>query len=150
MELEELIRNEMMKRLAQAPEPVRRLGKIIRRSVRTGQLHELRRFFYRHGIRVRPEQTARFRDHLILERIDLKDLEPAARARLRTHTLASDDASQMTDDYRLAIQAGDQLYCRSCRWFVTAPQDGSESGSKSCVELGTKGADVACYGYTAR
>lgn len=85
--------------------------------------------------------------------IDLKDLEPDARARLRARTLASDDASQMTDDYRAGLERRSDLRCRDCQWFVQAPNDGDLTNvdqSKSCVELGTKGADVACFGFQLR
>ncbi len=84
--------------------------------------------------------------------IDLKDLEPEARARLRAHTLASEDASCMTDDYRAGLERGRDLRCRDCRWFVKAPTDcdlNDPNAMKSCVELGTKGADAACFGFRA-
>lgn len=84
--------------------------------------------------------------------IDLKDLEPDARARLRARTLAGDDASRMTDDYRAGLERGADLRCRDCRWFVQAPNDGDSADvdqTKSCVALGTKGADAACFGFQA-
>lgn len=148
VQLERLLHDAILIRLAQAPVHVRRLGKILRRSVQTGRLDGFRRYLYRHRFDVAPEKIAWLRDYLIVRRIDLKDLEPAARARLRKRTLVDDDVSMMTDDYRAA--GGSPLFCRGCRWFVTAPNDETEQGAKSCVELGTKGADTACYGYVAR
>lgn len=141
------------KTLAEAPEHIRRLGKILRRSVESGSLLSLKRFLDRHLDEV-PRPLEAFRDYLIINRIDLKDLEPEARHRLRKRTLATQDRTLATTDYRqAAVQArkrGEQVYCRDCRWFVTAPRDGNERAELSCVQLGTKGADVACVGFTAK
>lgn len=56
----------------------------------------------------------------------------------------------MTDDYRLSRARGEDLRCRECVHFITAPNDcdpHDANASKSCVELGTKGADQACVGF---
>ena len=136
--------------LGMAAPHLQALGKILRRSVEHETLAAFKRFLLKHqlwngGI---ARNLALFRDFLILSRIDLKDLEPAARARLRTYTLRAQDADKMTPDYRAGYLARADMRCRDCKYFVTAPHDQEPNGDKSCVELGTKGADRACYGYT--
>lgn len=140
---------ESYKRLeAAAPAHIRQLGKILRRSVAKDTLVKLRRFLKKHGIHIMKRDLEHFRDHLIINRVDLKDLEPAARARLRARTLAKEDSRNMSVDYRRAAASGRLPNCRDCRWFVTAPNDGGEGSDKACVEFGTKGADTACLGFT--
>lgn len=132
----------------QTPVHLRRLGKILRRSVEKNTLVKLRRFLRDHNIRVARKDLESFRDHLIIHRIDLKDLEPAARARIFARAHAREDPRRMSPDYSQAIEGGSIPNCRDCRWFVTAPNDGEDNSDKSCVEMGTKGADVACFGFT--
>jgi hypothetical protein len=134
---------------AQTPEHLKRLGKILRRSIETGSLVKLRRFLKEHDVEVPRRDIECFRDHLIIHRIDLKDLEPAARARLFARAHAKEDPRNMSPSYRASVAQGIIPSCRDCRWFVTAPNDGEgDHSGKSCVELGTKGADIACYGFT--
>jgi hypothetical protein len=137
--------------LAGLPSHLRSLAKLVRRSVATGRLNALDRWCKRRGLVVRRSRLRAFRDYLITRLLELKDLEPAARARLRRDALATEDERQMTDDYRRGVQAGDDLRCRDCRYFVTAPSDGDRtdaSADKPRVALGTKGADLACFGFT--
>lgn len=129
------------------PEHIKELGGVVRRSV-DHDVAELESFLSKHGIPVDRERLEEFRDLLIVRRVDLKDLEPAARARLRARTLQHDDHRQMTADYVAAVNAGELPRCRDCRWFVTAPQDGSPTGDQACTALGTKGSDQACFGFT--
>lgn len=129
------------------PDYLKELGDVLRRSV-DHDLVELTAFLSKHEIQVAVELLPEFRDVLIVKRIDLKDLEPAARARLRTRLLQTDDPSHMTPDYVAATQAGEVPRCRSCRWFVTAPGDATAGADKPCTSFGTKGADQACFGFT--
>jgi hypothetical protein len=147
-DLESRIKQWRESMLASAPAHIRALGLILRRSVRTGSLAGLRRFVRKHGIDVPQSMLRSFRDYLITQRIDLKDLEPAAREALREQTLASEDEAIQTEDYRQGVRDGDDLRCRDCRWFVIAPNDDSPASGQTCVELGTKGADQACFGFT--
>jgi hypothetical protein len=151
-DFEGVIKSMNEQRLAEAPEHVRQLGLVIRRSVRTKSVMGLRRFLVRHKVLADDDQILMkhlrsFRDYLITQRVDLKDLEPAARSRLRQATLRQQDEDQMTSDYKLTTARGESLFCRNCRWFVAAPNDGDGDATKSCVELGTKGADAACFGF---
>jgi hypothetical protein len=132
----------------EAPEHIKTLGNIIRKSVATGSTVKLKRFLSEHEIDVAPRHLEAFRDHLIIHRIDLKDLEPEARARIFLRAHACENPSNMTEDFRKEIQVNNHPKCRNCRWFVTAPKDGDDNSEKSCVEMGTKGADRACYGFT--
>jgi len=131
----------------ETPEHLKELGQVLRRSV-DHDVDELAAFLSKHEIQVAAEHLAEFRDVLIVKRIDMKDLEPAARARLRARLLQADDPRHMTADYAAAIQAGEVPRCRSCRWFVTAPGDTTAGGDKPCTSFGTKGADQACFGFT--
>lgn len=150
---EEIARAEAVWALARdqqwknSPEHIQQLGEVLRRSV-DQDVSGLAQFLKTHEIEVAPEHLEEFRDVLIVKRIDLKDLEPAARERLRAQTLSSDDPSQMTLDYIEAAKAGGVPQCRNCRWFVTAPGDGTPTGDQPCVNFGTKGADQACFGFT--
>jgi len=134
----------------QTPEHIKTLGKILRRSVEDGSLVELQAFLEENEVVIPPAELKAFRDHLIIHRVDLKDLEPAARERLFLRAHLREDSRNMTQDYREAGYRGKQLRCRDCRWFISAPMDGDNNGEKSCVELGTKGADLACYGFTKK
>lgn len=132
------------------PPRIRKLSAIVRRSVATGRLGALRRWCKQNGLRVSRHQLRAFRDFLATRLLNLADLEPAARARLRTAALRGQDLVQMTDDYRQDSARGEDLRCRDCRYFVTAPGDSDPrdpNHAKSCVELGTKGADQACVGF---
>ena len=128
----------------------RTLAAIVRRPVDPQGLRKLERWCRKHDIHIEHRWLPRFRDYLITQLIELKDLEPEARARLREHWLANQDARLMTEDYADGFLSGSDMRCRDCRWFVRAPKDG-EAGDgdqdKSCVSLGTKGADIACYGF---
>lgn len=134
----------------ESPEHIARLGEILRRSVETGDLAEFLAFLQEHEATdgIGPDNVEELRDLLITQRIDLKDLEPDARARLRYKMLAGEDSRCMTEDYYSAAKSGDIPRCRDCKWFVTAPNDGEKDGDKSCVQMGTKGADLACLGFT--
>ena len=136
--------------LQEAPEHIQELGPILRRSVESDDLSEFCAFLQEQGMAagIPLEQLGAFRDLLIVQRIDLKDLEPDARVRLRHRTLAQEDSHLMTEDYHSAVKGGQIPHCRDCRWFVTAPKDGEDNGDKSCVQMGTKGADQACIGFT--
>jgi hypothetical protein len=147
-ELEQQLKDASAKIQAQAPAHIRRLGKILRRSVKKDTLVKLRRFLKEQNIRIARRDLEAFRDHLIIHRIDLKDLEPAARARIFDRAHAKEDPRRMSPDYMTAANRGRIPNCRDCRWFVTAPKDDGDNAEKSCVEMGTKGADTACYGFT--
>ena len=126
-----------------SPPHLVRLGKLLRRSVEKDTTVKLRRFLTEQNIHVKRKDLPIFRDLLIVGRVDLKDLEPEARKRLRARTLLGEDPEMMTADYKDAMSSDDLPTCRDCEWFVKAP-DGEE---KSCVEFGTKGADMACFGF---
>jgi len=147
-ELEEILERSKEAVLKSAPEHLRRLGPILRQSAETDSLASLRRFLRDHDIQIPRRHLPAFRDYLIIHRIDLKDIEPAARERLRARTLANDDPRRMSPDYERVIRDGTVPCCRDCRWFVTAPEDGDPDSDKPCTQMGTKGADVACYGFT--
>lgn len=147
-EIERQIQEAVERVNSQTPEHLKLLGKILRRSIETGNMAKLRRFLKEQDIEVPRKELESFRDHLIIHRIDLKDLEPAARARLFARAHAKEDPRNMSPSYRAAVAQGVIPSCRDCRWFVTAPNDGENNADKSCVELGTKGADIACYGFT--
>lgn len=132
----------------QAPEHVIELGKIIRKNIAGGSMVKFKRFLKEHNIDIPTRNLEAFRDHLIIQRIDLKDLEPAARERIFLRAHACEDPSNMTKDFLQAWKTRGIPKCRECKWFVTAPMDGDDNAEKSCVEMGTKGADHACYGFT--
>jgi hypothetical protein len=150
-EIESEIEKAQKQLLEQTPEHIIELGDILRRSIETDELDEFRSYLQKHEIDIAggKHKLEAFRDLLVIQRIDLKDLEPAARARLRSRTLNSEDPSMMTKDYQDAASTGVMPVCKDCRWFVTPPKDGGEGSDKSCVQLGTKGADMACYGFTS-
>lgn len=136
--------------LEQAPEHILELGEILRQSIETNELDQFRSFLKKHNVDIAGGQREleTFRDLLIVRRIDTKDLEPEARARLRSRTLGSEDQRMISADYKAVANTGVIPHCRDCRWFVTPPEDGEKDADKSCVALGTKGADQACYGFT--
>ena len=143
--------------LADAPEHIRRLGVVLRACVESDEISGLGTYLKEQGIEVDEKRLEEFRDVLIVGRIDLMDLAPAARERLRARTLLKQPPAAMTDEYRSAITAGKQLHCRECRYFVTPPNDGPlgesfviKDGHKACVEFGTKGADEACFGFLSK
>lgn len=149
-EFDEKISKQAETRLRVTKEQDEQLAKLVRRSTETGSLVKLHRFLEDQEIDMPKRNLMGFRDYLIINRLDMKDLEPAARARLRDKLLAIKDSCEMSDDYRQATCSGSVPRCRDCRWFVTAPDDGEENSDKSCVQMGTKGADVACVGFTYR
>lgn len=136
--------------LLEAPEQVRRVANVVRISVATGSTRAFGKFLRKYGIDVQESRLEQFRDYLITRRHDLKDLEPAARNRLRRFILKDEDPTRMTSDYKMMQAAREQPFCRDCRYFVEAPHDGEPDGEKACVEFGTKGADLACYGFTTK
>ena len=129
------------------PEQQEELWKVIRRSTETGSLVKLKRFLRDNHVDIASRDLMNFRDYLILKTIELKDLEPNARGRLRDRFLATENPNEMTADYRRATQTGSVPRCRDCKWFMTAPSD-SDDEELPCVALGTKGADLACLGFT--
>ena len=130
--------------LRAAPKEIRRVAEIIR----GGSMRKFRKFLRRQNITLEHEEASAFRDYLTINRVDLKPLEPAARARLRVLTLKDQDVAEATDDFRDGVLSGADLRCRDCMWFVTAPNDDDgENHDKSCVALGTRGADKACVGF---
>jgi hypothetical protein len=137
---------QLQKQLKTAPEIVQAAAEVIREN----NLESFKDFLHRNLIPVPDEHAAAFRDFIITQRIDLKDLEPAARARLRQTTLEtnSDDLKDATSDYLCGKSGGIDLRCRHCEWFVKAPNDGDgDNHDKTCVALGTKGTDEACPGF---
>jgi hypothetical protein len=152
-ELEQQLAEWRRRALDALPAHARALGPLLRRSVRTGRTNALARWCKRQNIRVRRRDLLALRDYLITRHLALRDLEPDARARLRDKALEREDLSLATPDYLGGIRAGDDLRCRDCHWFVEAPKDDDPvdmNDGKSCVELGTKGADRACAGFTRR
>jgi len=148
---EEAVKKWQEKALEKAPERVKTLGPILRKSVRTGSISALVRFCKKHEIDVKRRDMESFRDWLITQRFDMKDLEPAARERLRFKTLRGQPKEEMSQSYAAGIRKGEKLKCRDCIWFVKAPLDGDKNdpdSNKACVEFGTKGSDDACYGFT--
>lgn len=147
LEIEALMQAARDRVLLEAPEHIRELGPIIRRSIEN-DMGELEVFLQKHEIEYESQRLEELRDALIVQRIDLKDLEPAARERLRSRTLATEDPNVTTKDYAAAVASGSVPRCCDCRWFVTAPRDGTPDGDKPCVNFGTKGVDIACRGFT--
>jgi hypothetical protein len=136
--------------LAQQPAHLRELAAIVRRAVIPRNLRKLERWCNKHDLPIERSVMPLFRDFLILRLLELKDLEPAARARLRQHWLAQQDPADATNDYLASVRAGEALRCGDCRFFVRPPDDENDAdpdSTKSCVGLGTKGADVACFGF---
>lgn len=134
--------------LEKIPEALRGLGDVVRITLIDEKMEPLAAFLRELGIDVPADQLPAFRDALILRRPDLQDLATNARFRLRMRVLLDENPNEKTPDYRLAEALGAVLYCRDCRYFVKAPADGSPNGDKPCVAMGTKGADVSCYGFT--
>lgn len=149
VDLEKLIEEARRQQWEQTPEHIKELGRLLRESTVSGELDKLAAFLVEQKVGVSRDQLESFRDYLIITRIDLKDLEPAARERLRAQTLARENPQVMSPDYMAATAQGEIPKCRNCRWFVKPPMDGSEHGDKPCVNFGTKGSDVACYGFTS-
>jgi len=147
MDVEQVAAKAREALLSTAPEHVRRLGGILRGCIESGKHDKLKTFLEEEGLDVDVTLMGEFRDVLIVGRIDLMDLVPAARERLRTRTLANQPQDSMTDEYRAAEAAGKKLHCRDCRYFVVPPRDGTDEADKACVEFGTKGIDKACFGF---
>ena len=145
-QIEEKLKELQASLLAQAPEHVRKLGKILRRR----SLFSLRKFLVEHGYagRVPAKDMMFFMDYLILQRIDLKDMHEDARKRLRAKTLEGQSPDVKTADYVKYVDGMEGVvHCRNCQWFMQAPPDESES----CVQMGkAKGADDPCYGFTKK
>lgn len=133
--------------LARMPGHLRKLGEILRASVGNGDLSTLAAFLDEHGVEIPKGKLDAFRDVLIVGRIDLSDIAPAARKRLRSLTLATQNMEGMTSDYREALVAKQDLHCRDCKYFVTPPYDDGPNADKACVAFGTRGADEACVGF---
>src|SRR5689334_3240189 len=96
----------------ETPEHIKQLGDVLRRSV-DRDVDELAAFLKSHDIEVDRDKLETFRDTLIVQRVDLKDIEPAARERLRARLLAGDDPRMMTADFREAAASGELPRCRS-------------------------------------
>jgi len=131
--------------LKRSPKAIRKAGQVLR----SGDMREFRKLLRREGIVMVFDDVQSFADYLVTQRLDLKDLEPEARARLRDRTLSKcSNLKEATQDYRDGILSGADLRCKECQWFVTSPMDGDgEDHDKSCVELGAKGVDTACVGF---
>lgn len=151
-DVEEKLKQIHAQMLAASPKQIRKLGKILRsRSVL-----RLRWFLARHGHagEIDPKDLPLFMDYLITQRIDLKDMEPDARRRLREHSLKKQPVNERTKDYIECIEHGctrlphgeTRWSCKLCAWFIVAPP----GDDKSCVEMGTKGIDEPCYGFTIK
>src|SRR5258708_6653863 len=84
--------------LMRLPAHVRALGPILRHAVKTHRLGALERWCRKYGFEIERRRLPIFRDVLITQRLDLKDLEPDARARLRVHRLGDQDEARMTAD----------------------------------------------------
>lgn len=138
------------RQLESLPEDQKALGAILRKSVLDGDLNELAAYLEQHELFVARERLVEFRDYLIVTRIDLKDLEPSARERLRAHTLELENPLLKSPDFRRIEAAGQTPRCRDCQYFVRPPMDGSTDGDKACTYFGAKGADVACFGFKSK
>lgn len=132
--------------LEDVPEHIIALGGIIRDGIEEGTIASFRDFLNEHSIPFQEDWLHDLRDLIVIQRFDLKDLEPEARQRLRRRTLEQ-DAHVPTDDYVAACKSGIPN-CRDCEWFVNAPNDSDDNSELSCVQMGTKGADLACVGFT--
>lgn len=143
-ELQAKFQQQLDERLKASPEVVRKAAEVIRNK----DLRAFRKFLRRNNIAVPNEHAEAFRDYIITQRIDLKDLEPEARARLRAATLKGQEYDNATEDYLQGKADRIDLRCRDCVWFVKAPNDNvGDNHDKSCVALGTKGTDEACFGF---
>jgi hypothetical protein len=131
--------------LVSASKNIQILGKILRR----GSLFFFKQFLKKHKLLHQiPQNTVPlFMDYLIVNRIDLKDMWPESRSRLREATLENQPDTEKTEDYLKYIDdSDDPPTCKHCVWFVDAP----EGEEKSCVSMGTKGCDFPCYGFTLK
>ena len=133
--------------LENVPEHIIALGGIIRSGIEEGTIASFRDFLNEHSIPFQEDWLHDLRDLIVIQRFDLKDLEPEARQRLRHRTLEQ-DAHVPTDDYVAACKSGSIPNCCDCEWFVNAPNDSDDNSELSCVQMGTKGADLACVGFT--
>lgn len=149
-ELEERVQQWRDQALKGSPMRTRSLIRILRKSVETGRLNALARWCLKHGFHITKRELPSFRDFLITQSIHLKDLEPPARARLRVLTLKGQDPDERTHDYLDGQRRGEDMRCKDCRFFVRAPNDDPDDpdASKPCVAFGTKGDDIACFGFT--
>ena len=136
--------------LGSVPEDIANLGTLLRECLATGDYSEFRRFLDERDLRFEKGHLEHLADLIIVQRFDLKDLEPAARTRLRHRTLLNEDPAMMTVDYKAAVDASGIPSCRDCHWFINGPDDMGDHDNKSCVALGTKGADQACFGFTRK
>lgn len=132
--------------MAQSPEHVKKLGKILRRR----STFFFSRYLKSMGLlnRIAPKDLPLFMDYLITQRLDLKDMAQESRDRLRTATLKNEPDAEKTLDYIRCVENSedeDWPRCRNCHWFVQAPL-----AEKSCVEMGSKGIDAPCYGFTLK
>lgn len=132
--------------LESVPDDIAGLGTLIRESVAMGDLHQFRTFLDENDISIKDDGLEYLRDLIIIQRFDLKDLEPSARVRLRQRTLMTENPVNMTLDYKTAVEAGSIPSCMDCRWFINPPSD----EERSCVAMGTKGVDQACIGFMVK
>lgn len=138
------------KLMAEVPEAVRRLGNVIRMSLKFGSTRSLARHLRKLGF-VYGTGTSidQLRDVLIINRGDLTDLAPAARRRLRVVYLRNQPGGAMTEDYALALHMNEGLQprCGQCQYFGHPPTDEGPD-AKPCISLGARGGDLACFGFT--
>jgi hypothetical protein len=131
-----------------SPARYRKLEKVLRsRSVR-----KFREFIIKHKMagKISKELTPLFMDYLVTKHVNLQDMEPEARARLRGVMVESQVDEEMTDDYREHVeQSKSPCTCKDCRYFMEAPEDEGDD-AKHCVAMGAKGIDEACYGFTKK
>ena len=131
--------------LASAPKNVQMLGKILRR----GSMFFFKQFLKKNNLlhQIPNNMVPLFRDYLIVNRTDLKDMWPESRSRLREATLEGQPEEEKTEDYKKYIDdSDDPPTCKHCSWFVDIP----EGEEKTCVAMGTKGTDFPCYGFTLK
>lgn len=138
--------------MAELPEEVRRLGNVIRMSLKFGTTRSLERYLRKLGFQVDRNRVEQLRDVLILNRSDLLELAPAARQRLRVVYLRDQPGGAMTEDFAMALHLASGIpergpRCGQCQHFGHAPADeGPEA--KPCIALGARGTDLACFGFT--
>lgn len=144
-ELEKKLEAIKSQLLASASHNVQILGKILRR----GSLFFFKQFLKKNKLlhQIPEGMVSLFRDYLIVNRIDLKDMWYESRSRLREATLEGQPEEEKTEDYKRYIDdSEDPPTCKHCLWFVDVP----EGEEKTCVAMGTKGSDFPCYGFTLK
>jgi hypothetical protein len=143
-ELQKKLDDVKKRMLADSPEHIQKLGKILRRR----SIFSLHRFLVEQGLagQVKKSDLPILLDYLITQRIDLQDMEPQARKNLRDRTLEGQPLEEMSHDYTVHVFGGSIKECKHCKWFMEVPDD----EEKHCVALGSKGSDFPCYGFTSK